>query len=751
MKHSKLMKKIAILGLAVLPGFMVGSAFSTWILGDLIGAKKDVVPDTYIDDVRPNYELDANTYDVFVFPNWMYADYILSGINSGATIDTSYLNKFDATSSFNDKKSNYASLSTNISSSDASFFGAWTDTAESEKYSYKHYVVDTAITQDDFEKIGTPSCEAKDQHGYQLSFCGWSADVINVNDYGFMNQGNYHYLSALDPLSTIDETVLSTNTNYSIDGSSFNKKTVFIYPIYTSGKNYDAEEQQPVVRLHGDEAIYYSDLKDYSFKEELYFCQDTTDGNYSQSYYYYNNLVVKKDSIYYLDFTPIDFSYSYSSSGYTYTPGKWCGGWWNYQTSSNYQLSQSSLDFAQGSDSTYHPTYNALFAGSEAGKSANILGEGIYNILVYVAYPTSVNVSTSKPSAFTDVTKSKRPLILCQDPLLNDSNYAYRTVNNVQLKIYVKIEKIDDFRVVGRNVSFDYENGSPLYKYGNGTYTVNGSENPCVDFEINNIYLDGLKTAKMNSFTYDGKSYGYMSNIFTVASNAYVLDETERLKSVSVAEANLHSEDRLTKYPKSSFDFYASDELEGGTLKVFAVGGSATDFENIENAPIFKNHDFSQSKGYRKNLFRITEDSANFYNIYVRAYYTYKSDGSLQISNVGIALAPHESKMARVYIYDGALISKANLVRTTEGFIDHEDETMKKGLIGFIQVESGTSFSLDLAVTPGNYSDALLPTVKDYYNYDGGRKFYEHQTELEFKVGTVIKKNMVLFLKKPQA
>ena len=757
MKHSKLMKKIAILGLAVLPGFMVGSAFSTWILGDLIGTKKDVVPDTYIDDVRPNYELDANTYDVFVFPNWMYADYILSGINSGATIDTSYLNKFDATSSFNDKKSNYASLSTNISSSDASFFGAWTDTAESEKYSYKHYVVDTAITQDDFEKIGTPSSEAKDQHGYQLSFCGWSADVVKVDSYGFMNQGNYHYISALDPLSSIDETALSTNSKFSMDGSSFNSKAVFIYPIYSSGKDYSAASSnpQPVVRLHGDVAseVKFTNYTDYVFEEELYFSQDDTNGNYGSSYYYYNNLVVKDDSIYYLDFTPITFTGGYYGS---YQPAGWPGGWYNYQSTSdsNYSLSvlsTSASNLTTDSNGDLHPSYDALFAGSNANKTANILGEGIYNILVYISYPSTTSVSGTCPSDFKDVTKSKRPLLVCQDPNLTSPTYAYRSEGGVQMNMYVKIEKIDDFRVVGRNVSFDYENGSPLYKYGNGTYTVNGSENPCVDFEINNIYLDGLKTAKMNSFTYDGKSYGYMSNIFTVASNAYVLDETERLKSVSVAEANLHSEDRLTKYPKSSFDFYASDELEGGTLKVFAVGGSATDFENIENAPIFKNHNLSQSKGYRKNLFRITEDSANFYNIYVRAYYTYKSDGSLQISNVGIALAPHESKMARVYIYDGALISKANLVRTTEGFIDHEDETMKKGLIGFIQVESGTSFSLDLAVTPGNYSDALLPTVKDYYNYDGGRKFYEHQTELEFKVGTVIKKNMVLFLKKPQA
>lgn len=747
MKNSKFFKKIALLALAVLPGFMVGSALSTWILGEVIGSKKEITPDTYIDDVRPNYELDANTYDVFVFPNWMYADYILSGINSGATIDTSYLDKFDAASLFSEKKSSFSS-STNVSSSDASFFGAWTDVTGNEKYAYKHFVADTSITQDDFEKIGEPDCLAKDSLGYHLSFCGWSADVINVNELGFMNQGNFHYLSALDPLSNIDETKLSTNDSYSVDGSSFNNKTVFIYPIYTSGKNYNSTQQQPVVRIHGDKAEMITELKDYIFQEEYYFSQDSTQGNYSQSYYYYNNLVVKKDSIYYLDFTPIGFSYNYNSS-YTYSPDKWIGGWYNYQTSKNYALNQSSLEFTGDSNGLYHPTYDALFAGSEAGKTANILGEGIYNILVYIGYPTSVNVSTNKPTAFTDLTKEKRPFLLCQDPLLNDTNYAYKYVGNVQLKLYVKIEKIDDFRVVGRNVSFDYENGSPLYKYGNGTYTENGVTNPCVDFEINNLRIEGLKTQKMNYFKYDGKQYGYQSNIFTIASNAYVLDEHERLNTVTVEEATLHSEDRLSKYPNSFHEFFASDEKRKDSKNVFQVGAGATDFEDIQNAPIFKNHDPNQSSGYRKNLFRITEKAGNFYNIFVRAYYVYGTDGSLTISKVGIALAPHDSKTARIFIYDGSIVNKSNIVRTSEGFIEHDDEFMKKALIGYIEVDTGTSFAENLPIVPDNYESDKIRTVKDYLEFDGGRKFYEHQTGLEFKIGTVLRKNMVLFLKKP--
>ncbi len=747
MKKSKLFKKIALLALAILPGFLLGSAFSTWVLGEVIGTKKEIIPDTYIDDVRPNYELDANTYDVYVFPNWMYADYILEGIDKGLNIDTSYLDKFDAASAFDEKKSAFSS-STNVSSSDASFFGAWTDAADDSKYAYKHFVADTSITQNDFEKIGSPSCGAKDSKGYRLSFCGWSADVENVSELGFMNQGNFHYLSALDPLSNVDETALSSNSEFSIDGSSYNKKTVFIYPIYTSGKNYNSTSQQPVVRLHGDTAEIFPELNnDYIFQEEYYFSQDASEGNYSQSYYYYNNLVVKKDSIYYLDFTPIGFS----SNGYTsYNPGTWIGGWYNYQTTANYSLTQSSLSLEKDSNGLYHPSYEALFAGSEAGKSANILGEGIYNILVYVGYPTSVNVSTNKPSAFTDLTKPKRPFLLCQDPLLNDANYAYRDVGNVRLKLYVKIEKIDDFRIVGKNVSFDYENGSSLYKYGNGTYSADGVINPYVDFEINNVRIDGMKTRTMNTFKYNGKRYSYYSNMFTIASNAYILDENERLTSVSAAEADAHSQDRLEKYPSSYYEFFASDTNEGAETKIFEVGGAQTDFQNIENAPLFQNHDFNQSKGYLKNLFRITENSMNYYNILVRAFYVYEDDGSLRISKVGIALAPHDSKSVRVYVYDGGIVNKTNIVRDSEGFIDVDAEFMKTGLIGSIEVESGASFAKDLPITPDNYDGSGKKwTVEDYLNYEGGRKFYEHQTELEFKIGSKISKNMVLFLRKP--
>lgn len=747
MKINKFFKKLALLALSILPGFMVGSALSTWILGEGMGTKKEITPNTYIDDVLPNYELDANNYDVYVFPNWMYADYVLSGINNGDTIDASYLDKFDAATLFGEKKKSFSS-DTNVSSSDASFFGAWTGVTENKNYTYKHFVADTSITLEDYEQIGDPVCSAKDSKGYGLSFCGWSADVVNVSKLGFMNQGNFHYLSAFDPLSNVDETKLSTNDSYSVDGSSFHNKTVFIYPIYTTGKDYNSSEQQPCVRIHGDTAKKFPELNnDHIFQEEYYFSQDTSQGKYSESYYYYNNLVVKKDSIYYLDFSLIDFSYR--PLHVDYDPGSWTAGWYNYQASNGYKLRINTLSSEADANGLYHSADTALFAGTEVGKTANILGEGVYNVIAYIGYSKNVNVSTNTSNAFKDLTKEKRPFLLWQDPSWEDTTYAYFKDGRVQLKFYVKIEKVDEFRVIGKNISLDYENGSSLYKYGNGTYVENGVTNPCVDFEINNVRIDGTQTRKKNTFQYGGKEYGYYSNIFTIVSNAYVLDESDRLKSVSKEEAERHTEDRLSKYATSTKKYFGSDSQYGETQTIFEVGAEVTDFSDLENAPMFKGYHPDSSTGYCKSFLRITEKSSNFYNIFVRAYYVYGSDGALSISKVGIALAPHNKQMARIYIYDGIIVNKNNIVRSEDGFINNDDDFMKKGLIGYIEVKTGTSFNENLEITPVNYVSDTKRTVRDYLTHDGGRRFYEHQTELEFKIGNTIKKNMVLFLKKP--
>lgn len=754
LKHSFL-RRVGLFALSALPAFGIGSALATWYFdGAYEGTNKRVDADVYFDDVRQNYSIGVNNYTVYFFPNRGYADMVQSAMKSGKFVSESDLDAFDADTYFKNNVSSFSSKSYNasVSSSDAGYFGYWEENG-GKSFAYKKMVIDTAITKSQFSSIGSPICDAKDKWGFPAVFAGWTTTVDLEMENGLLSQGDYGLISVFDPLRRTDSKEHGNYTGYSIDGSKLGSKTVFAYPVYTAGKDYSATMPQSVVRLHGDEVTSITESSGatgYIFTEESYLSQEGTNNG---AVYSYENLMVEEDSIFYLDIAPTH----YSSSGVPSSSSRsWDGTWYNYTVGEVNASSASTTKDGMKVGSGWI-TLPALFAGSKSAKADNakFVGEGVYNLYVYLHFYTArygtIGDSSARNSTFSSITKESKPLLLCQDPDQADyaSNRMYINESSEDLiGVYLKIEKVGDVRLVGKNTSLSFMNGTSMFKSRDGTIAKDGKNLPYVDYQVNNVHIEGTNTARQNVFVNDeGGEYGYSSNYFSVLAEGIDLQNGGRIDGLTSSEVQTYNEAEAADYSETFVRFTSTDSIaqgEGVTQTVFEEGVSLTNFTNPDNCPF---HLGQEGGGYRTNIFRITASSYGYYNIMARVYYDYGEDGNAFVSSIGLALAVVKSEQVSIWVFDGSPEKATVLEYDEHGFVDIENSP---NLLCIITVSSGTPFSKDLVFTPIEAYGGIA-TVKELLEYDGGRKLYDHQLGYELLLGSKIRVNHVAFLKKPIA
>ena len=734
--------------LVLAPVLSIGTAFSIFYFGDDPSIKKNINSDEYIDDVKPNYKFAEDTYTVYFFPNRGYADLVYTSIVQAGVTDADaaedVLDTYTASAAltyFNNNKSSYKS--TNTSSADARFFGYWEDDDGNASYGYKKITVETALTKAQYAQIGLPKTTALNHSSYTTSFCGWSCDLVNCRTYSFLTMGDFKYTSLFEPLRSVDEVTNSTlGSSRSICGMPKGSKVIFVYPIFSAGgDSYSGNTVSGTynvhARIHGDVATcipvdYTIDnvSRDYSYDEEYETSQyGTNSSSGCSTYHTYKNLVVDETSIYYLDFVLSD------------------GLWRNFKVGNHYQATTVSRSVSPSSysagDKISGFSYDALFYGSKSGKTnsngSTHYGEGVYNI--YVLINRNRSSTGTGYTAYNAITTANTPLSLYQTvSTSSSSSHAYYDV----WYVYVKIEKVAEFGLAGISSPLSLDDAdNPLETFlrcDSGTY----NNAPYVDFQANNVYIDGEKSKTKKYFSSSKGNYAFQSNVFTTLSDSFEFDDIDMV-SISQSEVDTYNTKMSSAYPLTHKDFYPSDTERGlsstSDKRMFDGGSDGTAvptsyFENTDNLDFT----FKQT-----NFFRITADTSSYYDVLIRVYC--KAAAPTSVTKIGFALAPHDTNNLNIWIYDGSdgkIETAADLARDSDGFIDTDNSNY---LIGTITAEVGDTLATDTVVTPENgYGDgATSLTVADYLGSD--KVFIDHLTKLSLDIGDEIDKSYVVILK----
>ena len=158
------------------------------------------------------------------------------------------------------------------------------------------------LTTDLLDAVGRPLCYKADNGGwngtidsnysnstYDLTFVGWSNNKSVASTDGYASQADFHIVDTRTPLSVYDTTE---------DGSSANDNIIYLYAIYTSGKDYSKTGDYPDIQYRYDAVnvrMYDTKNTDASGKTDFWPTREvTSDG---REYFAFKNLSITDEQI----------------------------------------------------------------------------------------------------------------------------------------------------------------------------------------------------------------------------------------------------------------------------------------------------------------------------------------------------------------------------------------------------------------------------------------------------------------------
>ena len=423
------MKKRFLLPLLLffLPATIISAAYAGFVYSNKVDTKTDSNSGK-IDDVKPNFKLDENNYTIYFFPS-MQAAYMnfnndFSEANIATKIDGANPRPDDYKPWFGDEQLAW---------------GYWGDVngseiignADATKKKYCPKKIEThggpSISLKQFNSIGEPSTNGRDNKKYPLYFSGWTTIKETAKD-KYRGQGEYNYISAFDDLTKIDNDIS--------DGTKAGDKVIFVYPIFTSGKDYeDSNNKSSVVQLAA--SMPNPDKPDETITKPRYLSR--IEGDEKATYFYYKNLVIDEND---------PWTWSLSFSGYrSYIWGSgpvWYTNWGNYRKNYIYKDNSNSI----------------------------ITQPGVYNIYAYLAEKKPVLEDFETLDFNKDINSYKMPLVHEDDPNKPDevNTVVERVLQNgegrgeVNYWLFVKIEKVYEFRLAGtEGRGFTFDTAGQLY------------------------------------------------------------------------------------------------------------------------------------------------------------------------------------------------------------------------------------------------------------------------------------------------
>lgn len=476
---------------------------------------------------------------------------------------------------------------------------------------FKEITVQRALSPKDLDSLPDLYIDRPDDHGYPLTFTGWTAnrDLISKfvkNDQsstGFQGErdNNYDYLNISEPLNVIDERLpnknQSTDTKQkSIDGSMIDDHYILLYPIYTTGKAYNGSngEKKFIFRLKSEEQHRYKytwngdqNIDSETNKYNYYFEQDWNSYSDNQDpdkyYYYYKNFRVNEGEKYYLDFDVPQFTYD------NY------GGTWFYLDYKNPN--------GNGEDGSGYA--NAPFFSSQADNSAYIQGSGYYNIYVHITweFPGVIGIgshSQQNSTAFDQINSTNKALIKNQDFKQKYSvlqGFAHFTA---QFYISIKVEKVYDFRLAKASYSNNFSDISTAPSFApvadglqnNGDTT--GTPLYFKDYYLLNVPVRNEGVNEEIKSDNPNENIWYKSNFFGLASIDYPLTAGSQ-KITRVGElTGTNLVNKINQYEVfKNFSPAIAFDSNKDFIKGMTATDSSADFQNSFDINKFFATDFS--------------------------------------------------------------------------------------------------------------------------------------------------------------
>ena len=620
--------------LFILPAVIIGAAYAGFNYSSKVDTES-AANQGKIDDIKPNFKLDENNYTIYFFPSMQAAklDYSKYKNAQGLIDEQSIVDAFAAssekpvTSDTNFDRGIYAC-------------GEWQDSGSSNQIisetglinynqAYRKYYpkkIEThggsSISAEQFESLSDPYTNGRDYKNseWKCDFSGWTANQQSAKD-GYASQGEYNYFSALDDLTRID---VKTD-----DGTISKDKVIFLYPIFTTGKdNNNSSKRNNVVKLMA--TCPDPDNPGEFLSKSRYLSR--VEGAENTTYFYYNNLAISKDD---------PWSWSLSFAGLHNYGNGWFENWGNYKN--NY-------------------IYQSNFANS------SISEPGIYNLYAYLVRG-SFDLNVANNSKFSKDINSDNMPIIYEDRFSAPDNFKVKLKDwwNLGLNfwLFIKIEKVYEFRLAGtEGRGFTFDTAGQLYvsSFDSASFKTledsNGVSASTKYQSLNNslwkmYYLD-------NVFMEKGKN-----NIFAEYINP--LNSNARYKIRNTVFSILPSDESLSGITnglqsmggtalKEELDFINEFETDEN-VKGNYLGASETSFNRIDKNGTPENYIKdptnmpNYSDKYSEYFFASEFKYSCFCKVLIKVDFNTSGDNVGEPKSIHVAVAPYHSNRNRIYVY----------------------------------------------------------------------------------------------------
>lgn len=579
------MKKRFLLPLLLffLPATIIGAAYAGFVYSNKVDTKTDSNSGK-IDDVKPNFKLDENNYTIYFFPSMQ-------------AVDLNFNNDFSE-----------ANIKSKIDGANKNKWGYWS------KNSYYPKKIEThggpSISIEQFKTIGEPKTIDTDSRDYTLDFSGWTAKK-NAAKNGYASQGDYEYISAFDDLTKIDETFQ--------DGTNINDKIIFVYPIFTTGKDYG--NVRSTVRLTSSGKTHFMSL---------------TNGEENENYYFYNNLLINEN-----DYWSIAFGGALSFRDWY--------AWRNYKDNDKIFLYKKDLNQSE---------------------TSLISEPGVYNIFVYLQrqYRT---FDESLANGFKNTINGNKVPLIYEDQIDKSSSGNYKvgaTWHNFWM--FIRIEKVYEFRLAGtEGRGFIFDTAGQLYVShfsSSASSTLGGLWKM---YYLDNVFMEKGKSNLFTEYTNsNGKKYKIRNTVFSF------LPSDENLSTIGGIEAMKDEELRYVN--TNELDLNVKGNYKGISETSFKkISNNPSEY--IKNPEYLPN--YSPESTYEDYFFTSQFKYSGFCKVLIKVDFATSGEHKGKPTSIRIAMAPYLTNVHKVYVYPDET-DLVSFIDPDTKLIDPENNTTLKAI-----------------------------------------------------------------------
>ena len=760
--------KLSLLAGALCSALCVGVGYSVFVFQGESSNNKDFRASVKVNDVLEDSGAEDNTYVVYYFSSPFYANYFRQVRRNKKQSFDDYLAAFET------NFSTYSNGETNRK--DIGYFDGGGEEATKGYYT-KSYT--GALDADFITNAPTPLSNAADKRNWPVRFSGWTANMYAAINCGFLGQGDYKYVESSQSLGYLDSQWVSIEGDGSIDTSNPSKivgidgsemsqqedgtsfvgdHRIFLFPVLTTGKDYSKSgKRSGIARLHGSvletsvsssgkQVSYFSDERYFARKDDVNLSPDSSSYR-NASYFYYKNLLVKKNDVFYLDFLPSNFT-DYGSDWYNFWDSRPSeDGNWN-MTSSHETYPKNNL----------RPLIDGTGGKSVENNETAVSGPGLYNIYVYAHnfgsasetdafknFATSKwNYSNSQLSAeFESLSFNEHSFVWFEDPNPN-LNYVSGAENpivdsggNAQVmtsifssnenycyKVYVKIEKVYDVHFIGGDTgSLDYNKGISMVPIA-GARFESKSRFFCY-YRLDHVHLDGKGDYIWKE---DDDGYRYSSNLFGILLEGNEGRVVDSLTDKETGKVN----DYFTNNYHRKNTFSQNNPKTGGRFFNRLSAGDAVNNKYLQNSDKLP---FDPGN----NQMFLSSNGDGYFDVLVQVVFDYgktnKVYKALSIKSVKVTMSNSTYKGPTVWIYGNEAAIPYRTIEEVQ-FVDTDllfDEETSKGWVARINIPQSTAITMDTVVE--TYDDKFMKLSEligdTTYNPSGIKttKLLEHQTK----------------------